>query len=153
LKVAVTFSLALSVTTQVALLPQLPPLQPAKVELVAAVAVRVIEVPGLKLALQACPQLIPDGLLLTLPVPEPLKTTVSTGEVLKFAITEVFCISVTLHTPVPLHPPDHPAKNEFAAGDALSATWVPLEKLAVQAWPQLMPAGLLLMVPPPAPAA
>lgn len=153
LKVAVIFSLALSVTTQVGLLPQLPPFQPAKVELLAAVAVSVIEVPGLKLALQVCPQLMPVGSLVTLPVPEPLRPTVSTGEVLKFAITDVFCINVTLHTAVPLQAPDQPAKKEFAAGEAVSATWVPLEKLAVQAWPQLMPAGLLLTVPPPPPAA
>jgi hypothetical protein len=131
----------------------LPPFQPAKVELLAAVAVSVIEVPGLKLALQVCPQLMPVGSLVTLPVPEPLRPTVSTGEVLKFAITDVFCINVTLHTAVPLQAPDQPAKKEFAAGEAVSATWVPLEKLAVQAWPQLMPAGLLLTVPPPPPAA
>jgi hypothetical protein len=122
LKVAVTFSLALSVTAQVELLPQLPTFQPAKVELAPAVAVSVIAVPGPKLALQVVPQLMPKGVLLTLPVPEPLRPTVSTGEVLKFAITEVFCISVTLHTPVPLQAPDHPAKKEFAVGDAVSVT-------------------------------
>ena len=83
LKVAVTFSLALSVTTQVGLLPQLPPFQPAKDEFAAAVAVSVTSVPGLKLALQVCPQLMPKGLLATLPVPVPLRATVSTGEIVK----------------------------------------------------------------------
>jgi hypothetical protein len=52
LKIAVTFSLALSVTTHVGLLPQLPPFHPAKVELVAGVAVRVTGAPRSKLALQ-----------------------------------------------------------------------------------------------------
>lgn len=85
-----------------------------------------------KLALQVCPQLMPEGLLVTLPLPVPLKATVSTGEVLKLAMTEVFCVKLTLQTPVPLHAPDQPAKKEFAVGDAVSVTWVPLEKLAVQ---------------------
>jgi hypothetical protein len=136
LKVAVTFSLALSVTTQGEVLPvHLPPFQPAKDEFAAAVAVSVTSVPGSKLALQVCPQVMPGGLLATLPVPVPvpLRATVSTGEVLKLAMTEVFCISFTLQTPVPLQAPDQPAKEEFAAGDAVSVTWVPLEKLAVQA--------------------
>jgi hypothetical protein len=48
-------------------------------------------------------------------------------------MTDTFCIKVTLHTPVPLQAPDQPAKKEFAFGDAVSDTWVPLEKLAVQA--------------------
>jgi len=90
---------------------------------------------------------MPGGLLRTLPLP--LRATVSTGEALKLAVTEVFCVSVRVQTPVPLHAPDHPEKKEFVAGEAVSVTWVPLAKLAVQAWPQLMPAGLLLTVPPP----
>ena len=90
---------------------------------------------------------------MTLPFPVPSKVTDSTGEALKPAMTEVFSINVTLQTPVPLQAPDQPAKKEFAVGDAVSVTWVPLGKLAMQAWPQLMPAGLLLTVPPPLPAA
>jgi hypothetical protein len=152
LNVAVTFSLALSVTAHVGLLPQLPPVHPANDELASAVAASVT-VPAPKLALQVCPQLIPDGELVTVPVPVPARATVSTGEVLKLAITEVFCVKVTLQAAVPLQPPDHPAKKEFAAGDAVRVTVVPLEKLALQAWPQLIPAGLLLTVPPPPPVA
>lgn len=122
LKTAVTFSLALSVTTQVGLLLQPPPVQPAKDEFAAAVAVSVTGVPGLKLALQVCPQLIPDGLLVTLPEPVPPNAMASTGKSLKLPITEVFCVSVTLHAPVPLQAPDHPAKKEFVAGEATSVT-------------------------------
>jgi hypothetical protein len=153
LKVAVTFSLALSETVQVGLLLQPPPVQPTKFEFAPAVAVSVTEVPGSKLALQVCPQLMPEGLLTTLPWPVPFRATVSTGEALKLAMTEVFCIKVTLQAPAPLQAPDHPAKKEFTAGEAVSVTWVPLEKLAVQVLPQLMPTGLLLTVPPPTPAA
>jgi len=77
---------------------------------------------GAKSALQVVPQLMPEGLLPTLPLPEPLKVTANTGEVLKLAITEVFCVNVTLQTPVPLQAPDQPAKKEFAVGDAVSDT-------------------------------
>ena len=133
LKAAVTVSLELSVTTQEGLLLQLPPIQPAKDEPLAAVAVSVTEVPEGKLALQVCPQLMPEGVLATLPLPVPLKPTVRVGEVLKLAVTEVVCVSVKVQTPVPLHPPDHPEKKKFAAGEAVSVTLVPLAKLAEQA--------------------
>jgi len=75
---------------------------------------------------------MPEGLLATLPLPVPPKVTASTGEVLKLAITEIFCVNVTLQTPVPLQAPDHPAKKESPIGDAVSITWVPLAKLALQ---------------------
>ena len=80
LKAAVTVSLELSVTTQEGLLLQLPPIQPAKDEPLAAVAVSVTEVPEGKLALQVCPQLMPEGVLATLPLPLPMRTTLEAGE-------------------------------------------------------------------------
>jgi len=153
LKVAVTCWLALNVTTQGPVPLHPPPLQPEKDELAAAAAVRVTTVPGAKLALQVSPQLMPDGLLVTAPWPVPFRTTLRSGEVLKLAVTEAFCVSVTLQTPAPLQAPDQPANDEFAAGDAVSVTWVPLAKLALQVCPQLMPAGLLVTVPVPPPLA
>ncbi|HXM19957.1 MAG TPA: hypothetical protein VN948_01665 [Terriglobales bacterium] len=69
------------------------------------------------------------------------------------AITEAFVVNVTLQAPVPLQAPDHPAKKELPIGAAVSITWVPLAKLALHACPQLIPAGLLLIIPPPTPAA
>lgn len=51
----------------------------------------------------------------------------------------------------PLHAPLHPAKVEFALGAAVSVTWVPLVKVALQVDPQLIPEGLLVMVPLPVP--
>lgn len=69
----------------------------------------------------------------------------------KFAVTEVFAVKLKAHAPVPLHAPDQPSNVEPEAGAAVSVTAVPLAKLALQVWPQLMPEGLLLTVPEPAP--
>jgi len=77
LKVAVTVWAAVKVTEQVLVPEQPAPLQPAKVELSAGCAVRVICVPLAKLPEQAAPQLMPAGVLVTLPVPVPVSTTVS----------------------------------------------------------------------------
>jgi hypothetical protein len=71
LKVAVTCRFAFIVTMQVGPLLQLPPVQPAKDEFSPGVSVSVTCVPGVKLALQFGGQLIPPGLLVTVPVPFP----------------------------------------------------------------------------------
>lgn len=68
-----------------------------------------------------------------------------------FALTVVFAFTVTLHVPVPLQPLPHPPNVEGAVGVAVSVTTVPAGKVAVQVEPQLMPAGLLVIVPPPLP--
>jgi hypothetical protein len=70
-----------------------------------------------------------------------------------FAPTEVAALMVTLHVDVPLHPPDHPANVALDPGAAVSETTVPAEKLAMQVVPQLMPEGLLVMLPEPVPEA
>ena len=69
-KVAVTVLMASMVTLQVELVPLQAPDQPAKVELASAVAVRVTTVPALKE--------VPDGVLLTTPVPVPFLEIVKT---------------------------------------------------------------------------
>ena len=56
------------VTVQLVAVPEQSPLQPAKVEPVVASAVRVTL--PVKLAEQVGPQLIPDGLLVTMPEPD-----------------------------------------------------------------------------------
>ncbi len=81
LNVAVTEVAALTVTTQVPV-PEQGALQPAKVELVAAVAVRVMVVPGVTDREHVAPQLMPAGALVTVPTPEPFLLTESvTGPV------------------------------------------------------------------------
>jgi hypothetical protein len=59
---------------------------------------------------------------------------------------------VTLQVLVPEQAPLHPPKVEPEAGEAVSVTAVPLEKLALQVLPQLIPEGLLVTLPEPLPA-
>jgi hypothetical protein len=75
LNVAVQVFAAFTVTTPV---PQPVPLQPPNVEPAAGVAVNVTTVPLLNDAGQALPQLIPAGLLVTVPFPVPLLFVVFT---------------------------------------------------------------------------
>jgi hypothetical protein len=109
-------------------------------------------VPLAKLVLHVVPQLMPEGLLVT--VPGPVLCTVSWtvgGATLNVAVTEVLAVRVTAHVPVPLQAPDQPANVEPVLGVAVSVTGVPLAKLALHVCPQLMPEGVLVIVPAPAP--
>jgi hypothetical protein len=64
----------------------------------------------------------------------------------------VAALSVTVHVPVPEHPPPfQPVKVEPAAGVAVKVTAVPLANAAEQVAPQEIPAGLLVTVPAPVP--
>lgn len=74
--VAVIELALVSVTLQV-LVPVQAPDQPANVEVAFGAAVSVTMVPLGKLALQVGPQLIPAGLLVTVPAPVPALWTVS----------------------------------------------------------------------------
>jgi hypothetical protein len=58
----------------------------------------------------------------------------------------------TVQLPDPWHAPDHPTKILPVAAVAWSVTDAPLLKLALQVPGQLMPLGLLVMVPDPPPA-
>jgi hypothetical protein len=77
LKVAVTDVLAFTVSIQTPVPVQTPPLQPVKTESADGVAVRVTIVPSLKNSEQSLPQLIPAGLLITVPLPLPALIIVS----------------------------------------------------------------------------
>src|SRR5881398_1080884 len=153
-KVAVTVVAALRVTVQAPGPEQPPPLQPLKVEPAAGAAVSVTAVPLAKLAAQVAPQVMPAGLLVTLPAPVPALETVSVKICrVKVAVTVVAALRVTVQAPGPEQPPPlQPLKVEPAAGAAVSVTAVPLAKLAAQVAPQVMPAGLLVTLPAPVPA-
>jgi phage tail protein X len=152
LNVAVTAFAAVMVTLQVPV-PEQAPLQPAKVDPAAAVAVKVTIVPLVKLALQVLGQVMPAGLLLTLPLPVPASVTVSANvTALNVAVTALAAVMVTLQVPVPEQAPLQPAKVDPADAVAVRVTTVPLAKLALQVLGQVMPAGLLLTEPAPVPA-
>jgi len=70
----------------------------------------------------------------------------------KVAVTAALPVNVTLQVLVPVQAPDHPANVELLLGAAESVTMVPLVKLALHIAPQLIPAGLLMIVPVPVPA-
>jgi hypothetical protein len=73
-KVAVTDALAESATAQEPV-PEQAPLHPEKVTPESGVADSVTLVPWANCALQVAPQLIPDGVLETVPVPVPARVT------------------------------------------------------------------------------
>src|SRR5947208_9177851 len=103
----------------------------------AGVAVNVTLVPLVKLAEQVTPQLIPAGVLVTVPMPVPALETVRTKVCdAKVAVTVVAAETVTTHVPVPEQPPPlQPVKVEPAAGVALRVITVPLAKLGVHVAP------------------
>ena len=154
LNVAVNDASAERVKLHAAVPLQAPP-HPANVEPAPGVAVSVTPVPPAKLALHADPQLMPAGELVTEPVPVPAFCTVNLKFVgatgLNVAVTEALADSVTLQLAVPLHAPDHPPNVEPELGVALKATAVPLANVALHVDPQWMPAGELVMLPPPPP--
>src|SRR5580658_718449 len=70
----------------------------------------------------------------------------------KVAITELAALSVTLQLAVPVQAPLQPAKVLLVPGVSLSVIWLFCAKLAEHVVGQLIPAGLLVTVPVPAPA-
>ena len=70
---------------------------------------------------------------------------------LNVADTDVLALMVKVHVVISLHAPDHPEKDALEAATAVSVTTVPAEKVAWQVEPQLMPEGLLVMLPDPEP--
>ena len=93
-----------------------------------------------------------------LPVPGPPVVPVVPPEVVppelieKLANTESSAFIVRLQARLPVHPMVQLLKAEPAAAVAVSVTGAPLEKIAEQAVPQAIPAGLLVTVPAPKPS-
>src|SRR5262249_56509406 len=91
------------------------------------------------------------GELVTLRLPSRARTTVTdTGAGANAAPTVVAAASVSVHAPVPEHPPpDHPVNTEPAAAVAESVTLVPAVNVAEHVAPQVIPAGELVTGPLP----
>ena len=126
-KVAVTEAAAFSVTSQV-VVPEHPPLHPVKLEESFGAAVRVTSVPVMNELEHAVPQLIPLGLLITLPPPLPARVTerTETGAAANVAVTDSFVVNVRVHVAaVPEHAPPHPLNSDRRFGEADSVTFVP----------------------------
>src|SRR5262249_31797053 len=101
---------------------------------------------------QVQPQLIPAGLLVTVPLPLPVMLTVSRNCWVKMALTLRACVRLTVHGPVPVQSPLQWSKRAPEAGVGVSVTLVPKAKGALHAGPQLIPGGLEVTVPLPVPS-
>lgn len=150
LNVAVTLAAVVIAMVQV-VAPVHAPDHPANTAPLPGVAVSVTEVPVLNCVEQVGPQLMPAGLLVTVPVPEPALATVrvACGAAVKVAVTLAAASIVSVQVCTPLQAPDHPPKTKPLPGVAVRVTTVPLLKLAEQFELQLMPSGLLVTVPDP----
>src|SRR5688572_17227757 len=98
-----------------------------KVEPVAADALSVTSVPSLKSSKHTLPQLIPGGLLVTVPEPNPSRATVKVccGTTSNVAVTLRSPPIDTTHGPTPVHAPLQPANSEPAGATGVSVTCVP----------------------------
>ena len=155
-------------TAQLPVPEQPAPLQPVKVELTSGAAWRITLVPDWNLAAQVRPQLMPAGLLVTVPPPVPPSgCTVSVKAGAKVAVT-CFCAMpmLNVHGAVPVQLTNvlpepvelQPVNTEFASGVAMSVT----VEFSANAWSHVVPegtgavqfmiAGSLVTVPPPIPA-
>lgn len=150
LKFAVTDVAAVMVIAQALVPLHAPPLQPVNAYPLLALAVRVTWVLFAKFVLlHVVGQLIPAGVLVTVPPPVGEIMTCSVGFAVKVAVTEVAAETVTLQAALPLQAPPQPVNVNPVPAVAVNVTWVPLVKVAVQVGPQLIPDGLLATVPVP----
>ena len=128
------------------------PLQPAKKEPVAAVAVNVACDPKRNVALHRLPHAMPCGSLVTVPAPVPVFVTL-TGKLSRSntAVTCIAAASVTVQPPLPEHDPVHATNFEPVAGCGVSDTVVPQSNVFVHVDPQSIPEGVLTTEPVPVP--
>lgn len=150
---AVTLRASVMGTVQVPVPEQPAPLQPAKTEVAAGVAVSVTIEPARKEPLQTAPQEMPGVTLVTTPEPVPARPTVSVvlGARSKTAVTLCGAFMPTTQAPVPEQAPDQPTNVDPGKAVAESVTEVPETTLALQDRPQSIPAGVLATVPEPVP--
>ena len=128
---------------------QLLPFQPTKADPACGTPESVTLVPQGYVALQ------PPPLQVTVPTPVPANVIPRLGlaeEVLKVAVIVWFVVTVTAQVALAVaQAPPQSAKVLFGAGTAVKVTTVPEDTVRVQVAPQLIPAGLEVMVPVPAP--
>lgn len=146
-KAAFTVTFELKFTEQEPVPEQPPPDHPTKVEPEFAEAERVTTVEAGKLQEQVDPQLIPEGTLVTVPVPLPDFVTFSTkfvgpDEALNTACTAFRPSTSTVQDgEAPLHAPSQYENVEPDAGMACKVTVVGVEKPSSHADPQLIVDG------------
>lgn len=104
---------------------QLPD-QPPNVEPDAGAAVNVTVVPLLSVVEQVLPQLIPVGLLVTVPVPVPARLTVSVYAVMRLNTAVQLMLAFIVTLPLVQAVPDQPVNVEPLAGVGVRLTSVPL---------------------------
>jgi hypothetical protein len=149
-KVAVTALAPVTVTVQ-APVPVHPPDQPANVLVVTGLSARVTCAFGAKAAVQVVSvdgeQVIPAGVLVTVPLPAPARLTVKGMPAAKLAVAVSGALMVIVQV-VPEQLPLHPLKERLALELAVSVTCDPCAKPAVHVVGQLIPPGLLITVVP-----
>ena len=95
-------------------------------------------------------QLIPGGMLVTVPVPAPARLTVSPSPAVKVALTVAAAVIFNKHVvAVPEQLPPQPEKKSSAPGASVRVTCVFWVKLPEHVVGQLIPEGLLVIVPMP----
>jgi hypothetical protein len=124
--VALTDLAELMVTSQMGMrTPEQSPLQPTKRWRRSGVAVRMTTVSSPYASEQSGPQLMPEGMLVT--VPAPVVDTVSVKVRKKVAVTVRAALIVTMQLPTPEQPaPLQPEKIVLAPGVAVRVTTVPM---------------------------
>jgi len=121
---AFAFIFVLTVTVQGPVPRQLDPVQPAKDEPAAGVAVNVTIVPAGNEAVQVDPQSIPVGLLVTVPDPGPLLLTVSVNLIVK--VTPLLASPPTVTTTGPVVAPEGTGATIDVALQLVGVAAVPL---------------------------
>jgi hypothetical protein len=106
-----------------AAVPLQPPVQPLNVNPASGVAFKVTVAPAVKLERQLVPQLIPEGVLVTVPLPvfATERLTVSRENV----AVQVLLASMVTEPSVQSECPDHALNLEFAAGFDVRVTICP----------------------------
>ncbi len=126
---------------------------PSNVDPFVGVAVKITVVPMVKFAVQLLVHwAMPPGELFTVPLPVPMLVTVRDavlGGAMKVAETVCGAFIMTRQEPIPVQAPDQPVNVEPAVPSAVKVTELSLAKSALQAVPQLIPAGSLVTRPSP----